>query len=53
MCPPPGPLAREGSTGELALLVAEYSLLEKQLAALAAALSEADPKVGGWGLWLL
>ncbi|GBF97790.1 hypothetical protein Rsub_10215 [Raphidocelis subcapitata] len=41
-----GPLAREGSTGELALLVAEYSLLERQLAALAAALSEADPKGG-------
>jgi hypothetical protein len=47
--PPPGPLAREGSTGELALLVAEYALLERQLAALAAALSEADPKVRAAG----
>ncbi len=35
----PGPLAREGSTIELQLLVAEYGLLEEQLIVLATALS--------------
>eukprot|EP00877_Chromochloris_zofingiensis_P001136 jgi/Chrzof1/11022/Cz05g20210.t1 len=37
-----GPLAREGSTGELALLVAEYGLLEEQLLVLADALQCED-----------
>ena len=36
---PTGPLAREGSTVELALLVAEYGLLEHQLEDLATQLS--------------